>query len=71
MNPSLAAMIGRTDLVAMPGGGTMASASSAPTGSFSTSVSGDVSLGQTSLGMIAGMIVVLTLFYVWTRGRQA
>ena len=79
---SLAAMVGRPDLsstynvmtVTPQGysqGGRMAPAASlGPSGSFSTSVSGDVALGQTSLGMLAGMILGLALFYVWTRGRQ-
>lgn len=39
-------------------------------GNVSNTISGDVSVGQLSLGMMCAGILVLGLFYVWTRGSQ-
>lgn len=82
-SPSVAALLGRPDLASNFNVATVTPAGTSysqggrmqpavgPAASYSAGVSGDVSLGQTSLGIVAAMIVGLGLFYVWTRGRQA
>lgn len=72
---SLASMLGRPDLA--PGYGVYAVDTSggppsagAPMFQANSNVSGSVSVGQLSLGMIAAGVVGLMIFYAWTRGVQ-
>ena len=79
MNSGLGNMLGRPEL--SPGyGGIMVSSDGTASpvqiggtmfqASGSNTISGDVSVGQMSAGMLMAGVLVLILFYGWTRSAQ-
>lgn len=84
-NNGIAGMLGRPDLASGYGyymatpvsQGSIGSAGQVPIsggsvlgGNLTTSISGNVGTGQLSLGLVAAMIVVMMLAYMWTHGHQ-
>jgi len=85
-NNGVAAMLGRPDLASaygvysaapVAGSGAVGSMGQVPasgvamiSGNLSSSVGGNVATGQLSLGMVAALIVLMFLFYFWTRQHQ-
>ena len=39
-------------------------------GSLTNTVSGNIGTGQLSLGMVAALVVLMFILYMWTRGHQ-
>ena len=86
MNNGIAGMLGRPDLASaygvwsatpVAGNGAVGSMGQTPisggamlSGNLTSSVGGNVATGQISLGMVAALIVVMFLLYMWTRGQQ-
>lgn len=78
MQGSLANLIGRPDLAANYNAISVASDGSAQplvvgpmfTGNVQTSIGGSVGVGQMSLSMLAGGVVLLLALYCWTRGSS-
>jgi len=86
MNNGIAGMLGRPDLASsygtyqatpVAGSGAVGAMNQTPisggamiSGNLTSSVGGNVATGQISLGMVAALIVVMFLLYMWTRGQQ-
>ncbi len=79
MNNGLIGMLGRPDLGPSYNGMMVSSdgtaspvvmGGSTPMFQASGSVSGDVTVGQMSAGVLAVGVIALMLFYGWTRGSQ-
>jgi hypothetical protein len=82
----VAGMLGRPDLasgygyyLAAPtaGSGAIGSMGQVPlsggsvlSGNLSSSISGGVATGQLSLGLVAMLVIMMFLFYFWTRSHQ-
>ena len=84
MGNGIAGMLGRPDLASSYGiyqaspvngfvgamGQVPASGGQMISGNLSTSIGGNVGTGQLSLGMVATLVILMGLMYMWTRGNQ-